>query len=81
MTSSRLLLASLAAWTTLAGTAHAYYDGYAATYQYQYAPTYDPFFKCDDCVKTVNLPFSFPYYGKQFSQITISSNGYVVLGS
>jgi len=34
----------------------------------------------DDAVAQVNLPFSFQYYGTSYSQITISSNGWVCMG-
>lgn len=33
-----------------------------------------------DDTKTVDLPFSFRYYGKDFSRISICSNGWVALG-
>ncbi len=36
---------------------------------------------CDDCSQVVNLPFAFPFYGKSFTQVTVSSNGYLVLGN
>ncbi len=32
-------------------------------------------FNCDDCFKTSGLPFSFPFFGQNFSSVTISSNG------
>jgi subtilisin family serine protease len=32
-------------------------------------------FNCDDCFKTNTLPFSFPFFGTNYSSITISSNG------
>ena len=32
-------------------------------------------FNCDDCYKTSALPFSFPFFGQNFSSVTISSNG------
>jgi heme/copper-type cytochrome/quinol oxidase subunit 2 len=33
-----------------------------------------------DCVGSVNLPFSFRYYGISYNQITISTNGFFVFG-
>jgi subtilisin family serine protease len=32
-------------------------------------------FNCDDCFKTTNLPFSFSYFGTNYTSIKISSNG------
>ncbi len=32
-------------------------------------------FNCDDCFKTVTLPFSFSFYGQAFTSVRISSNG------
>jgi subtilisin family serine protease len=32
-------------------------------------------FNCDDCYMTQSLPFSFPYFGTNYSSIKISSNG------
>ncbi|MCU1264959.1 MAG: hypothetical protein JWM21_1277 [Acidobacteria bacterium] len=32
-------------------------------------------FNCDDCFKTVNLPFSFSFFGQAFTSVKISSNG------
>ena len=34
---------------------------------------------CDDCAAVINLPWTFPYYGRGYSQITVTSNGYLVL--
>ena len=30
---------------------------------------------CDDCSKTQSLPFTFPFFGENFSSITLTSNG------
>ena len=35
----------------------------------------------DDEYVLVSLPFSFPYYGINYTQVTISSNGWVAMGS
>ena len=32
-------------------------------------------FNCDDCFKTTTLPFPFPYFGTNLTEIKISSNG------
>ena len=32
-------------------------------------------FNCDDCFKTVALPFAFPFFGQAFNSVKISSNG------
>jgi hypothetical protein len=34
----------------------------------------------DDAVAQVNLPFSFQYYGVSYTQVTVSSNGWVCMG-
>lgn len=62
--------------------AHASYNQAQVSYSYQYASTMQATVSnCDDCVATVNLPFAFPYWGRSYSQLTISSNGFVVLGA
>jgi len=35
----------------------------------------DQGFNCDDCYRTVALPFAFPYFGQTFSSVLVSSNG------
>jgi hypothetical protein len=35
----------------------------------------------DDATQTVNLPFTFRYYGANFSQLAICTNGWVALGT
>jgi Subtilase family/Fervidolysin N-terminal prodomain len=32
-------------------------------------------FNCDDCYKTAALPFSFPFFGQNYTSVTVSSNG------
>ncbi|HTM19364.1 MAG TPA: hypothetical protein VL172_02615 [Kofleriaceae bacterium] len=77
-TTATLVLLSLA----LAGEARAGYFDSATTYNYSYAPTYSTTLSdCDDCVETVNLPWSMPFFGRNYSQITISTNGWVRLGA
>lgn len=62
--------------------ASAYYTQTAATYDAAQAPTLlSTVSGCDDCSQVVNLPFAFPFYGKSFTQVTVSSNGYLVLGN
>ena len=36
---------------------------------------------CDDCTETVDLPFTFDFYGNQYDEISVSSNGVVWLGA
>lgn len=36
---------------------------------------------CDDCGKAVNLGFEFSFYGRSYSQIYVSSNGFIVPGA
>ena len=36
--------------------------------------------KCDDCFKTQTLPFSFPFFGENFTSATLSSNGSIYFG-
>ncbi len=65
-----------------ATSASAYYTQSSATYDATPAPTsLSTVSGCDDCSQVVNLPFSFPFYGKTFTQVTVSSNGYLVLGN
>jgi hypothetical protein len=65
-----------------AGSANAHYNPAAAAYDPTPAPALlGTVSGCDDCSEVVNLPFAFPFYGKTFTQVTVSSNGYLVLGS
>jgi pimeloyl-ACP methyl ester carboxylesterase len=60
----------------------AWYKRVPISFQYGFAPTlHTALSNCDNCAAAVSLPWPFPYYGIQFSQLTISSNGYVLLGS
>jgi len=62
--------------------ASAYYPQAVVPYDGALAPTLlSTVSGCDDCSQVVNLPFAFPFYGKSFTQVTVSSNGYLVLGS
>jgi hypothetical protein len=40
-----------------------------------------PLTLADDGYQTVSLPWSFPFYGQEYTSITICSNGYVTFGS
>ena len=76
--------ASLAALMVGLGAtgASAYYAQTAVTYDAASAPALQSTVSgCDDCSQVVNLPFAFPFYGKSFTQVTVSSNGYLVLGN
>lgn len=65
-----------------AGSASAYYNTATAVYDASPAPALlSTVSGCDDCSEVVNLPFAFPFYGKTFTQLTVSSNGYLVLGN
>ena len=76
------VVVSLAALCSLAAPARAWYQYGTASYSYAYAPTFQAAVSdCDDCITTVALPFAFPYYGKSYSTVTISSNGVMRLGS
>jgi hypothetical protein len=76
------LLVVLGFFLMTAGTAEAGYNDSSTSYAYQFAPTYDSTLStCDDCVETVNLPWSVPFFGRNYSQITISSNGWVRMGA
>ncbi|MBU1707114.1 hypothetical protein KKB28_04285, partial [bacterium] len=35
----------------------------------------------DDATKVVNLPFTFRYYGEEFTQISVCSNGWLAMGA
>ena len=35
----------------------------------------------DDATKVVNLPFTFRYYGEEFTQISVCSNGWIAMGA
>jgi len=69
--------------------ARAFYQSYSptTTFNYEYAPTLDAAMSnCEEagasgCRVVVNLPFTFPYYGRRFTQITISENGWIKLGA
>ncbi len=62
--------------------ASAYYPQAAVPYDGAPAPAIlSTVSGCDDCSQVVNLPFAFPFYGKSFTQVTVSSNGYLVLGN
>src|SRR5262245_26367067 len=62
--------------------ARAYYDYTAVTPAYEYGGIFQSTVSnCDDCSQVINLPFAFPFYGRTFTQITISSNGYIVMGN
>ncbi|HEY3354944.1 MAG TPA: hypothetical protein VGQ83_16950 [Polyangia bacterium] len=63
------------------GVAHAWLDNYSIGTTYYAAPTVQPAAKCDDCGVVVNLPWAFPYYAGSYTQVTVSSNGYVLLGN
>jgi hypothetical protein len=66
-----------------AAPAHAFYDySYTPTAEYQWAPLrLSTVSGCDDCGEVVNLPWAFPFYGRTFTQVTVSSNGYLVMGN
>lgn len=76
------VVVSLAALCVMAAPARAWYQYGTASYSYAYAPTFQAAVSdCDDCITTVTLPFAFPYYGRSFTTVTISSNGVMRLGS
>lgn len=65
-----------------AGIAEASYSTWGTTYSYQYAPTQAATVSnCDDCAQTINLPWAFPYWGRSFNQVSVSSNGTVTFGT
>ena len=35
---------------------------------------------CDDCARAVNLGFQFTYYGRVYTQLYVSANGFIVPG-
>ena len=35
----------------------------------------------DDATRVVNLPFTFQYYGQEFTQISVCSNGWIAMGA
>ena len=35
---------------------------------------------CDDCYQVLGLSFQFPFYGNEFNQIYVGSNGYITFG-
>lgn len=64
------------------GVAHASYSTGTPAYAYSYAPTQlAAVSTCDDCAAVVNLPWAFPYWGRSFTQVSVSSNGTVTFGS
>lgn len=66
----------------LTASASAGYNDSSTAYSYAYAPTYHAALSdCDDCIATVNLPWSVPFFGRSYSQLSISSNGFVRLGA
>jgi len=82
MRTHALFLVSLGGLLIGWGTAEAGYNDSSTTYSYAYAPTYHSTLSdCDDCVATVNLPWSMPFFGRNYTQVTISSNGFLRLGS
>ena len=73
------LVVTLTVWLGRGEPAHAYYGFGSTSYAYEFAPTFAPELRCDNCEKLVQLPFWFPYYGQNFSKVAISTNGYVYL--
>lgn len=62
--------------------ASAWYSYKSTSYSYTFAPTrHDTLSNADDAVAVVNLPWSFQFYGNTFNQITISTNGFIVMGN
>jgi hypothetical protein len=79
---SALLGAALLVVALGAGRASAYYPQSGATYDAAQAPTLlTTVSGCDDCSQVITLPFAFPFYGKSFTEVTVASNGYLVLGN
>ncbi len=75
-------LAALVLTVLGAGRANAYYAQSSVAYDAASAPTLlSTVSGCDDCSQVVSLPFTFPFYGKTFTQVTVSSNGYLVMGN
>lgn len=56
-------------------------SAWGLSYSYEHPTSLSTVSDCDDCGEVVTLPFSFKYYGESYSSLTISSNGFVVLGS
>lgn len=76
------LSTALALATLGAGSASAYYTQSTVAYDTAPAPSLlSTVSACDDCSQVVNLPWAFPFYGRSFTQLTVSSNGYLVLGN
>jgi hypothetical protein len=54
----------------------------STAYAYAYAPYMDTDLSAsDDAGKAFPLPWKFPYYGNSYETITISTNGFVLLGN
>ncbi len=77
-----VLCLSLGVLAGSAGIAEANYSTWGTSYSYwpvgSLAATASA---CDDCAQTINLPWAFPYWGRSYSQISVSSNGTVTFGS
>jgi len=76
------VLVTLGALLGMTGLTHAGYNDSPTTYSYAYAPTLNTTLSdCDDCIATVNLPWTMPYFGRSYSQIRVSTNGWIGLGA
>ncbi len=77
----RVLIFTVAVAAT-SGNAWGFYDASTPAYSYLYAPSYHSgLSNCDDCSAVVDLPWAFNFYGQDYTQITIGSNGYITLGA
>ncbi len=69
------LLMSAAALAALAGSALAQCSNYSNS------PAGTLLMQADDAIRTVALPFAFPFNGTTYDRIVISTNGWIKLGS
>lgn len=77
----RAILPAFFALVLFPTLAHAVYTTASVTYSYEHPTSLSTVSDCDDCGQVVTLPFAYPYWGESFSEITISSNGYILLGN
>lgn len=81
MTRLRCFLLAACLLAVASTAAHATYPTvFGLAYKYEHPTSVSTVSDCNDCGQVVSLPFPFRYYGETFTSVTVSDNGFVVLG-